>query len=392
MAQPPRTKHDRSSADGVAYYDSDFSFLEHSETDECLAYDHRLRLVEAARYLSPNGAEGGAVLYDSGSSQGDINTGIDDPNNVCKAQAGRWNDFHSTHTSGFFFKSRRYITKCFPCLVNNDKQNIGNGESNVPQRDERLSIRGPKARRLLLEIGCGSGSTCVPILRTIAATIDDDTVLLACDTSSVAVEVTRRCVEEALSEGKDEIRKTFAAFVADPAAVGNDPSSSLLELTCAAYRQLCEDKTSHEHGIADVTICVFVLSAVWPSRAPSFVKQIYDVTRPGGRVAFRDYGMFDMPMLRFDPETAYVSSIAPGNADNQHDCLDADGRFPRLFRRGDQTLSRFFHIETIGRLFVDAGFEVEELRYATVYNLNRKTGQKLKRVFIHGLFRKLGER
>ena len=82
MVQPPRTKHYRSSADGVAYYDSDFSFLEHSETDECLAYDHRLRLVEAARYLSPNGAEGGAVLYDSGSSQGDINTGIDDPNEL----------------------------------------------------------------------------------------------------------------------------------------------------------------------------------------------------------------------------------------------------------------------------------------------------------------------
>ncbi len=35
-----------------------------------------------------------------------------------------------------------------------------------------------------------------------------------------------------------------------------------------------------------------------------------------------------------------------------------------------------------------AGFTVEECEYVTVYNHNRKTGQKLKRVFVHCLFRK----
>lgn len=59
-----------------------------------------------------------------------------------------------------------------------------------------------------------------------------------------------------------------------------------------------------------------------------------------------------------------------------------------LYRREDGTLSYFFTLERARALAEGAGFTVEELEYACVANLNRKTGKELRRVFVHGVFRK----
>lgn len=56
---------------------------------------------------------------------------------------------------------------------------------------------------------------------------------------------------------------------------------------------------------------------------------------PGGVVFFRDYGVYDLPMLRFPPEQRLED---------------------RLYARGDGTLAHFFTLETIRRCFRDAGF------------------------------------
>jgi len=64
------------------------------------------------------------------------------------------------------------------------------------------------------------------------------------------------------------------------------------------------------------------------------------------------------------------------------------GNSPRLYERGDGTLSRFFDLETVKVIFEEVGFVEEELRYATVFNDNRKTGERLKRAFVHAVFRK----
>ena len=79
-----------------------------------------------------------------------------------------------------------------------------------------------------------------------------------------------------------------------------------------------------------------------------------------------------MPMLRFDPSSACKSST-PDDP---------------VFVRGEGTIARFFSVETARRLLEEAGFATLELRYCTVFNHNRKTGQRLKRVFVHGVFEK----
>ena len=360
----------------VQYFDSDFSFEEHAR--EC-APDFEHTLTEASELALRDGAiNSSSECINSDAPGNDRQSGhlhpTDAPGNDRQSghlhptvQSECWDAFHSSHSHGNFFKSRRYITKCFPCLL-----------------DHPSTSSSP---RIILEIGCGSGSSCLPIIKGLLSESPEFTelppfALLACDSSPVAVETTKRCVQEA-TKTTVPLAQCFNAFVADPSIYSEDTSTSLLERTKEAYQQIVpnDDRAvgndDREGGIADVILCVFVLSAVDPAHAKIFIRQVYESLLPGAYCCFRDYGMFDLPMMRF-PSKAYRLSVE----------RDFDDCPPRLFVRGDGTLSRFFHCETVQKLFEEAGFTTEELRYATVFNINRKTKQKLKRVFVHGIFRK----
>jgi hypothetical protein len=63
-------------------------------------------------------------------------------------------------------------------------------------------------------------------------------------------------------------------------------------------------------------------------------------------VCFRDYALYDLPMMRFkESQCAHTSS-----------CRDFDDAKPRLYERGDVTLPRFFDLETVQHMFESAGF------------------------------------
>jgi hypothetical protein len=85
----------------------------------------------------------------------DTSTTIATP--TTEAQAGCWDDFHKQHRGGNFFKERRYLLAEFPSLA----------------LDTPFSI---------LEVGCGSGSSCLPVLRA-----NPRAAVLACDFSAAAV-------------------------------------------------------------------------------------------------------------------------------------------------------------------------------------------------------------
>ncbi|KAL7446714.1 hypothetical protein ACHAXM_010516 [Skeletonema potamos] len=246
--------------------------------------------------------------------------------------------------------------KCFPCILNHYALENSN------------QLERPK--RLVLEVGCGSGSSCLPILRNCT----EDTIILACDCSSKAVDVCKSVIESSTNS------KNFGAFVSDPSLESDESDTSFAQDVKTAHMLLLTEETitnDDDIGLADIVLMVFVLSAVPPKRVPRFMKQIYDATKLGGKVCFRDYALYDLPMMRFK-ETHSIYST----------CADFDGETPRLYERGDGTLSRFFSLETVRDLFESAGFIMEELRYATVFNDNRKTGERLKRAFVHAVFRK----
>ncbi|VFQ81256.1 unnamed protein product [Cuscuta campestris] len=73
-----------------------------------------------------------------------------------------WNKFHTRHSTGRFFKERRYLLKEFPELASCNEGSV------------------------VLEVGCGNGSTVLPILRG-----NQSIVLYACDCSCEAVERTK---------------------------------------------------------------------------------------------------------------------------------------------------------------------------------------------------------
>ena len=215
-------------------------------------------------------------------------------------------------------------------------------------------------------------------------------ILLACDSSSVAVDTTKRYIARFTEKEKETVDDTekkssdilFDAFVSDPSLKDEETDSSFLQDVTAAYEKLMSKESDQqdnstvkfEKGIAGIVVMVFVLSAVTPPRVDRFLEQVYETTTPGGLLCFRDYGLFDMPMLRFDDD----ANVACSTDISEDQC----------FVRGEGTIARFFSTESTKQLFELAGFETIECRYCTVFNNNRKTGQQLKRVFVHGVFKK----
>ena len=283
-------------------------------------------------------------------------------------QSECWDGFHTAHSTGNFFKPRRYIMKCFPCILNHYA---------ASDNSEQLeSYTGQN--RLVLEVGCGSGSSCLPILKNCNENQNENTIVLACDCSAVAVDVCKSVIESSTDK---LISTNFGAFVSDPSLESDETDTTFSQDVKAAHMQLLKETETNTNdddiGLADIVLLVFVLSAVPPKRVPRFMKQIYDATKCGGKVCFRDYALYDLPMMRFKESHCVYST-----------CADSDGTRPRLYERGDGTLSRFFNLETVKDIFESAGFTMEELKYSTVYNDNRKTGERLKRAFVHAVFRK----
>jgi hypothetical protein len=395
--------------------------------------------------------------------------------------------------------------------------------------------------RVVLEIGCGSGSSCLPIIqryrdaisrgggmrRRCASYANDTTgschgggtsdetrhggmarcrhrrrrtrgadrgiaVLLACDSSPVAVSTTRRLVvvdddddiyagstgggchdrteEDDNANHRNHRRRlmAFEAFVADPSLTDNEETGVVVgtdvvddyhdgttfpSRVFSAYERAmskigggeddelggglgAERDIAFEGGrgrVVGVVLMIFVLSAVVPRRVRRFLDRVFEITNAGGRVCFRDYGrelpgdadfesiqspfltsddswlivppsikissffspsfymdypsliVYDMPMLRFDPSAsrgcADVTTVTDDNGYSNH-------VGDPVFVRGEGTIARFFSVDAVRSLFESVGFETLELRYCTVYNRNRKTGQEMKRVFVHGVFLK----
>lgn len=191
------------------------------------------------------------------------------------------------------------------------------------------------SKPILLEIGCGVGNFIFPL-------IEENTpyYIYACDFSVRAIELVK----------KHPLYKKDVcyAFVCD---ITQDNLNEIIV----------------ENSV-DVVSMIFVLSAIHPNKMINVLQNIYKILKPGGVVVFRDYGLYDEAMLRFNPRCKLANNF---------------------YARQDGTRAYYFSEDFLAKLFETASFEIIYNKYVKRETTNKKENISVSRIFIQGKFRKI---
>lgn len=156
------------------------------------------------------------------------------------------------------------------------------------------------------------------------------------------------------------------------ASSSNDNNNGLLPSFSASR---CEEKppliTHCCVGGVDIVMLIFTLSAIPVASMPHVLAKVLAVLKPGGYLLFRDYGLYDMTMLRFAPSQR----------------ISHEAGVP-LYQRDDGTLCYYFSVKNLRELLTTTGFVEEELEYCCVKLINQRKQMPMKRVWVHAKFRK----
>ncbi|KAB7505225.1 Methyltransferase-like protein 6 [Armadillidium nasatum] len=154
-----------------------------------------------------------------------------------------------------------------------------------------------------------------------------------------------------------------------PRAIEMVKSNSLYneEIINAFVYDLTKDDICIESESVDLVSLIFVLSAILPNYFETILKKLFKVLRPGGLLLFRDYGVYDMAMIRFGPGSKLAE---------------------KLYVRQDGTGAYYFTVEELHTLFTSVGFEVICNEYVSRQTVNLKEGINAQRVFVQAKCRK----
>lgn len=116
----------------------------------------------------------------------------------------------------------------------------------------------------------------------------------------------------------------------------------------------------------DLVTLIFVLSALEPSSMVVCLRNIASVLKPGGRLLFRDYGLHDYSQLRFGRCTRLYPDVAS-------------------YARQDGTLSYFFSVDELNKLFDEAGLVTQHCDYVYKQTTNVAENLAVRRVFVQAV-------
>jgi len=306
-----------------------------------------------------------------------------------------WNNFYSSHETNFF-KDRHYLHKAFPddfgILYQN---NIGNGDDY--QKERRIVVNSMSESFTITEIGCGVGNTVLPLLEldpfvyikksSSSDNSDHDNVaniyekkelfIWGLDFSSVAIELLKKDTRyiNATTETIDraraqvwDITTTHPKDIYASKVVSSQPSQSKEVLQCL-------------ESSSNISLLLFVLSAISPDRMMQAAKNVASTLKPGGILVLRDYGRYDEAQIKLG------TSRNKRLSDN-------------FYVKHDGTRCYYFTTEDIDRLFGQkkksdcneeeyegAGLEVLQLKYVQRLYKNRADDATRRRVWVQARFR-----
>lgn len=300
---------------------------------------------------------------------------------LAAAAAAHWQRFHRRNATGRFFKPRHYVPRAFPALA----------------------ALGPRAH--VLELGAGNGSNAT-LLDALPAVVHFSDVAGAALAAVAAHPLVAAGVAAARATlfAWDVVTGAAPAGLTSPPRAGGDgagrprvgggdgggsdsggdssygsgggdsdnsgSADSSGGRGRGGGRLLAQQQLAQWGGLPpaqlaggmDWTLCMFVLSALHPRHHGTALRHALGTLKPGGTLAFRDYGLYDHAQLRAGPDSVLT---------------------PRLHVRGDGTLAYYFSVEEVRALLEDAGYVVLEADYVTIRAVNRKKGVTLHRVWVH---------
>jgi methyltransferase-like protein 6 len=195
-------------------------------------------------------------------------------------------------------------------------------------------LRPGSSAKTVLEVGCGVGNTTLPLLG-----LNPELQIWCCDFSDNAIEILRKKSEF------DSSRCT--AFVSD----------------------ITRDSLSSKTGVEtmDLSMMIFVLSAIAPAKMLDSLRNIATTLRTGGIVLFRDYALYDMAQLKMaEPRKHKISE--------------------NFYVRGDGTSAYYFKQDELISLFKESGFDVLSCELHRRAVVNRKEGTTMHRRWIQARF------
>ena len=348
------------------YHDADFSWEEHASEARPLL---EARLLEAA--VGGGEDEAGAEREEEEEGRGEEGRGEEAAEAPSRADYfDAWEAFHARDNgSSRFYKERRYLPLAFPALA-----------------DEART-------RHVFELGCGAGSALLPVLRANAAA-----VVSASDVSPRAVAA---FLEAARSSGLAGRRsaprgggrtgRVAGAFALDATSAGAP----------ALVRSHFSNLLSGSSGAAavpavDAVLLVFTLGALDREGQVAALRTAAAALRAGREGGGRGEGGGGSEARPCPPGPSSSPCPSPSSSPRvlvrDHGLFDLTHlRAPRrlegnLHSRSDGTLCYFFSPGDLAETAKRAGLRAVACRWATVERRNRRTGQLLRRVFVHGEF------
>jgi methyltransferase-like protein 6 len=290
-----------------------------------------------------------------------------------KACAEQWDRYYRQNSINGY-KDRHYLLREFTELQ--AALEVLKGRAGMVTTCENANIAAPAQQVnadavTFVEIGCGVGNAMIPIIDEFADIPLRDFKAYGFDISKVAVDLLQ-----------EKIRQS-------PTTLGSG------RLTAVPH-----DLADYELPFSEEFIrspirfgtIIFVLCSVPVPKQQVFVDRVARLIAPGGVVFVRDYCVGDLAQARFTEGKRFAPAIASSSpaASTSVDEAASSAALSSTYLRSNGTLSHFFTVESLTKLFVNTGrFRVLQAVEVDRVAENRRAGAVMNRKFVQARFERL---